>query len=111
MRKFYALSLALVAPLFVASSAHADDRPWGPATGDLSLTYPNPQVSGLLSHALPSLSVGCLQYNGSAWVIAACGSGSFTAAGDLSGSGSTQEVIGILSNTLPSLSAGYLHWN
>jgi hypothetical protein len=43
--------------------------PNGPAGGDLGLTYPNPSVLGLLTHALPALSAGYLHWNGSAWVF------------------------------------------
>jgi hypothetical protein len=34
------------------------------------------EATGLLSHALPSLSTGCLQWSGSAWTIASCGGAS-----------------------------------
>ena len=94
--------------------------PNGIAGGDLSLTYPNPQVSGLLSHALPSLP-GSSQYleyvpgTGFTWATPAGGGGgppTGAASGDLFGTYPNPGVSGLLSHAIPSLPGfdGYLHF-
>jgi hypothetical protein len=80
------------------------------AGGDLGGSATSQEVTGVLSHALPGLSTGYLNWTGSAWAFTTP-SGSFTAAGDLSGTSTSQEVIGLLSHNLPSLTTGYLNWN
>lgn len=66
-------------------------------TGDVSASGSgsvSSEVIGILSHALPALSSGYLEWTGSAWAFNTPGGG-FTAGGDLSGSSSSQTVIGI----------------
>lgn len=53
-------------------------------------------VSGLLTHALPSLADGYLNWTGSAWALNTISVPSgFTAGGDLSGSSTSQTVVGL----------------
>ena len=80
------------------------------AGGDLGGSATSQEVTGVLSHALPGLSTGYLNWTGSAWAFTTP-SGSFTPGLDLSGSSSAQEVIGIQSHALPSLATGYLNWS
>jgi hypothetical protein len=72
--------------------------------GDLSGTASDAEVVGLLSHSLPSLATGYLNYNGTNWVFTA-GTAIFTPGGDLSGTDTNQVVVGLqthpISNATP----------
>jgi len=99
---------------------------WGNAFAqvgvDLNTSF---QVTGLLGHALPSLTSGHLQYNGTAWVLDAASyltanqSISFTPTGDVSATGGSSPtsltpaltVTGIKGVALPSLTSGHLQYN
>jgi hypothetical protein len=76
---------------------------------DLSGSSSAQEVVGILSHLLPSLAPGLLQWTGAAWAFTAAAA-IFTPAGDLTGSSTSQEVIGILSQALPPLTPGFLQW-
>jgi hypothetical protein len=78
------------------------------AGGDLTGTPSSQTVSGILNKALPTLSTGFLNYNGTNWVFSA--SPGFTAGGDLSGTSSSQTVSGLLTKALPSLATGFLNY-
>lgn len=51
------------------------------AGGDLSGSSSSQEVIGILSHALPSLTTGFLNWTGSAWALSAAGSGTVTTSG------------------------------
>jgi hypothetical protein len=56
---------------------------------DLSGTSTNQQVIGILSHTLPSLAVGFLNWTGSAWQFSSAGGGSYPPIGVPNSSGSS----------------------
>jgi hypothetical protein len=82
---------------------------WITVTPDATLSNGTWTNVGLQGHALPSLTTGYLNWNGTAWVFTS-GTAIFTPGGDLGGTDTTQEVIGILSKALPSLAAGTLQY-
>jgi hypothetical protein len=70
-------------------------------SGDLSGNDTMQEVIGILNNALPGLSDGYLNWNGSSWQFSSIGSG-FTPGGDLAGSGTDQTVTGIQNNPVSS---------
>jgi hypothetical protein len=83
-------------------------KTWFTLGGDGLLSAGSLAVTGLLTHALPGLSVGYLVWTGAAWAFSIAGL--FTPGGDLAGSATVQEVVGLLSHALPSLTVGALSW-
>jgi hypothetical protein len=80
---------------------------WNSVSGDATLSAAGSvDVTGLLTHTLPSLTTGYLNWTGSAWALSAAGGG-VTWASDLSGNGtstSTNQYVSSLSYS--SASAG-----
>jgi hypothetical protein len=64
---------------------------WFTVGGDLAYASHSFEVTGLLTHALPSLTAGYLNWTGSAWALSAVSS--VTWADDLSGSSSTNQWV------------------
>ena len=95
----------------VATKNYVDTKTVG---GDVSGTVGSVIVSGIRSNAIPSLSSGYLQWNGSAFVWGPGGGSGFTAGTDLSGTSTNQTVIGIQTRSVlssaPSTGNGY-YWN
>jgi hypothetical protein len=83
-------ALWIVAVGLWVSSARAQGAGLIQLRNDLGGTPAKPEVVGLLNLALPALSgSGCLDYNGTGWVLASCsgGGGSITLTGDTTGTG------------------------
>lgn len=97
------------------SGSGGGSRPVGPASGDLSGDYPNPQVVGIQGNTVPTPTGTntLLTWNGTVFTWNNAPS-SFTAGGDLSGTSTNQTVIGLRGNTISNIaptSGQVLGWN
>jgi hypothetical protein len=75
------------------------------ASGDLSGSSTSQQVVGIKNNALPSLSTGYLNWNGSAWVFSSPGGSPGGSVGQLQGNNTT---FGGIPNTLANFTTGQI---
>ena len=83
---------------FAVTNAGGTDTSWVALTQDVTnstSTAGQLEVVGLLTHALPSLTTGFLNWTGSAWALSATGS-TVTWANDLAGSTATDQYVAAL---------------
>ena len=67
--KARSLSACLTLAVVCVCARPVSAQPIPQLRNDLGGTAPAPEVVGILNHALPSLSLGYMYWNGSAWVF------------------------------------------
>ena len=66
---------------YILGTSHTGVTAWFAPGGDVTFVSNSFEVTGLLTHALPSLTTGYLEWTGSAWAFGAGGSTSVTGTG------------------------------